>query len=367
MNREPEGLHMSEAVPMQKKNTRKVTLDTFELSLFCQQMALVLKSGIAPVEGVPLIAEELTQPRLKKALDEIGDDIARGSSFHEALRNQSLFPDYLVSMTLLGEKTGMLDRVMDNLAKYYERDYRLQKKFRSSITYPFILMGLMLVVILLLILKILPMFANILSALGGEMPQVTSILMFFGQATLQAAPVLIGITVVLILGVFTYGRTDAGELYFDRLRLELPYLGKVYRKVSAARFSHGMALVLRSGMTFEEGLDAVEQIIGNRFVRTKIIEAGDWIRTGETPADAFAKLGLYPNLFIRMMRIGHKTGELDQMMSKISDVYDDEVEDSLNLLANAIEPILVISLSAIVAVILLAVMLPLINIMSTIG
>lgn len=349
------------------KAEKRVTLDTFELSLFCQQMALVLKSGIAPVEGIPLIAEELSQPRLKKALDEISGDITQGASLHEALGRQRLFPDYLVAMTGLGESTGMLDRVMENLAKYYERDHRLQKKFRSSITYPLILMGLMLGVILLLILKILPMFANILSSLGGEMPQVTMLLLSLGNGLLRIGPVLIGILVVLVLGLIRYGHTDGGELHFDRLRMELPLIGRLYRKVSAARFSHGMALVLRSGMTFEEGLVAVEQIIGNRFVRVKIIEAGDRVRAGETPADAFAQMGLYPNLFIRMMRIGHRTGELDQMMAKISDVYDDEVEDSLNLLANAIEPVMVISLSVIVAVILLAVMLPLINIMSTIG
>lgn len=358
---------MSENEQSVQNTSKKDTLDTFELSLFCQQMALVLKSGIAPVEGVPLIAEEMTQPRLKKALDEISNDITKGAGFYEALRNQSLFPEYLVSMTQLGEKTGMLDRVMDNLAKYYERDTRLQKKFRSSITYPLILMGLMLGVILLLILKILPMFANILSSLGGEMPQVTTVLLSLGQGLIKVGPILLGIIMVSVVGVISYSRTDGGGLYFDRLRMELPYLGKIYRKVSAARFSHGMALVLRSGMTFEEGLDAVQQIIGNRFVKAKIIEAGDKIRAGETPSDAFAQMGLYPNLFIRMMRIGHKTGELDQMMGKISDVYDEEVEDSLNLLANAIEPILVITLSAIVAVILLAVMLPLINIMSTIG
>ncbi len=358
---------MSETEKDPNIKSGKNTLDNMELSLFCQQMALVLKSGIPPVEGVPLIAEEMTQSRLKKALEEITRDITQGSNFYEALRAQSLFPDYLVSMTQLGEKTGMLDRVMDNLSKYYDRDYRLQKKFRSSITYPAILMVLMLGVILLLVLKILPMFANILSSLGGEMPQVTTLLLGFGQVLVQAGPIVLGVLIVLIMGAIAYGRTDAGGLYYDRMRVQLPYVGKIYRKVSAARFSHAMALVLRSGMTFEEGLDAVGQIIGNRFVKTRIIEAGDMIRAGESPADAFAQLGLYPNLFVRMMRIGHKTGELDQMMSKISDVYDEEVEDSLNMLANAIEPILVITLSVIVAVILLAVMLPLINIMGTIG
>lgn len=358
---------MSETEKMEKRNTGKDALDNMELSLFCQQMALVLKSGIPPIEGVPLIAEEMTQPRLKKALDDISRDITQGSNFYEALRAQSLFPEYLVSMTQLGEKTGMLDRVMDNLSKYYDRDYRLQKKFRSSITYPIILMVLMLGVILLLILKILPMFANILGSLGGEMPQVTTLLLTFGLGLIQAGPILLGILVALVVGAIAYGRSDSGGLYYDRLKMRLPYLGKIYRKVSAARFSHGMALVLKSGMTFEEGLDAVGQIIGNRYVKTKIIEAGDMMRKGETPADAFAQMDLYPNLFVRMMRIGHKTGELDQMMGKISDVYDEEVEDSLNMLANAIEPILVITLSVIVAVILLAVMLPLINIMSTIG
>lgn len=358
---------MSDAGAVKTDRNRRATLDTLELSLFCQQMALVLKSGIPLLEGVPLIAEELPQPRLKQALDAVGRDLTAGASFHEALGRQALFPDYLVAMAQLGERAGMLERVMDNLSRYYDRDHRLQKKFRSSITYPAILMVLMLGVVLLLVLKILPMFAGILSALGGEMPAVTLALLNAGQGLLQIGPVLLGGLALLAAGLVFYGRTLAGSFALDKLRTEAPYLGKLYRKVSAARFSHGMALVLKSGMTFEEGLDAVREIIGNRYVGQKILEAGNRIRAGETPADAFSHMGLYPPLFVRMMRIGHRTGELDQMMEKISNVYDEEVEDSLNTLANAIEPLLVIVLSVIVAVILLAVMLPLINIMSTIG
>lgn len=358
---------MSDAGVMKSEVNRKNTLDTLELSLFCQQMALVLKSGIAPLEGVPLIAEELTQPRLKKALEDISGDLTAGLSFHEALGRQSLFPDYLVAMTLLGERAGMLERVMDNLSRYYDRDHRLQKKFRSSITYPAILMVLMLGVILLLVLKILPMFAGILGALGGEMPPVTMALLSGGQGLMQFGPYILGALALLILGLFLYGRSPQGRYALDRFRMEAPYLGKLYRKVSAARFSHGMSLVLKSGMTFEEGLDAVQEIVGNRFVEEKIQAVGERIRTGESPADAFVHMGLFPPLFVRMIRIGHRTGELDQMMEKISDVYDEEVEDSLSTLANAIEPLLVIILSVIVAVMLLAVMLPLISIMGTIG
>jgi len=357
-------------MPEQQKNPegqKGRTFDNFELSLLCHQMALVFKSGIHPVEGVPLIAEEMANARLKKALEDIGHSIAGGSSFYDALEKQHMFPDYLVAMTQLGEKTGMLDQVMDSLAQYYDRDYKLRKKFRSSITYPIILMILMLGVILLLILKILPMFASILSSLGGEMPRVTQVLLALGQGFQGAAPVIVGVVLLIILGSWAYGRTENGRFAYDKMKISMPYIGVVYRKLSAARFSHGMAMVLKSGMTFETGLEAVREIIENRYVQVRISEVGEKIRTGLSPADAFEELGLFPSLFVRMLRIGHKTGELDSMLDKISSVYDEEVDDSLALLANAIEPLMVIVLSAIVAVILLAVMLPLINIMSTIG
>lgn len=358
---------MPEKAKTNQEGAREKSFETIELSMLCHQMALVLKSGIHPVEGVPLIAEEMPNPKLKKALDEIGKSITDGAMFHEALAKQQVFPDYMVSMTRLGEKTGMLDQVMENMADYYDRDYRLRKKFRSSITYPIILLVLMLGVILLLILKILPMFAGILNSLGGQMPPVTQALLNAGQGLMTAGPVLIALILLVCAGVWGYGRSEKGRFAFDRMRLSLPYLGQVYRKLSAARFSHGMAMALKSGMTFETGLEAVEEIIGNRYVRSRIGDVRKRLREGLAPADAFAELGLYPNLFIRMLRVGHKTGELDTMLGRISDVYDDEVDDSLLMLANAIEPLMVIALSAVVAVILLAVMLPLINIMSTIG
>ena len=360
---------MSAAPEKQKpgKPHRQRKLEVLELSLFCHQLSLVLKSGIHPVEGIPLIAGEMVNPALKEALLKAGDAAVRGETLHDALNETGVFPPYLIAMVRIGETTGMMETVMENLSLFYEKEDRLAKKLRGAVAYPVLLLILMLGVIVLLIAQVLPMFAKILASLGGELPQATRFLLGIGDFFSRFGLGFLLLLLVLAAGWMFALRTESGRMRWDAMKLKLPIFGKVYTKTAAARFSNGLSIVLRSGLDLLEGLDCVMDLTENRKVRKLVRQVSDSIRNGSDLGTALAAVSLFPPLFARMMQIGQKTGELDKMMGKISSVYEGEVENSLQQMTNAIEPVLVIILSAIVGVILLAVMLPLINIMGSIG
>lgn len=341
--------------------------DVLELSLFCHQFALVMKSGIHPVEGIPLIAGEMVNPLLKTALTNAGNAVVKGDTLCTALGDSNIFPAYMISMIRLGEATGTLENIMENLSLFYEKEDRLSKRLRSAIAYPLLLLVLMLGVIVLLIVEVLPMFAKILASLGGDLPDATRILLGVGDFFSRSGLLFLLLLVLLTASWILMLRTEKGRLRWDAVKLKLPFFGRVLTKTAAARFSNGLSIVLQSGMGLVEGLDEVKDLTGNRQVKNLMQKVSEAIREGSDLGTALAPLALFPPLFTRMIQVGQKTGELDKMMGKISSIYEGEVENSLAHLTNAIEPVLVIILSVVVGVILLAVMLPLINIMGSIG
>lgn len=342
-------------------------LKNSELSIFCYQLALILKSGIPLTEGMKLIEEEMTNPRLKLAVADIHDSVKGGMQLNAALSNQSIFPTFLLNMAKIGETSGKLDEVMDYLYQYYEKADKLNRKIKNAITYPLILAGLMAGVILLLIVKILPMFNDILNSVGGEMPGVTRVMMSISQYIKDYLLVIFLVIFVIAAAIYFFSRSTKGKLYFDKFKINSKLTRNIFQKIYVTKFSMSMALILKSGSSMEEALGMVYDIAENSYVSAKILECRQSLKNGDDESLAISTIGIFPKLFIKMMNIGYKTGELDDMMSKLSVIYENEVDNALQKLTSAIEPILVIVLSAIVGIILLTVMLPLISIMSSIG
>ncbi len=342
-------------------------LETLELSLFCHQLALVLKSGVHPAEGLPLVAEEAANPLLRAALHAAGESVLQGGPLHQSLSDTGVFPPYLVSMVRLGETAGMLERVTDWLGAFYEKEDRMAKRLRAAMAYPLLLMVLMTGILVLLVVEVLPMFARILSSLGGELPVVTRAMLGFGNWFSQFGVWLLLGLVILLFASFLLFRRGRGREKWDEIVLKTPGFGRVLTKTYAARFSQGLSLVLQSGMELVEGLEEARDLIANRHVRKQIDEVIAQVREGADLGTALAAAPLFPPLFMRMIRLGQKSGELDQMMGKVASIHEGEVEHAIRQFSNALEPILVIILSCVAGGMLLAVMLPLINIMGTIG
>ena len=338
-----------------------------ELARFCHETAIILKSGIPLVEGLDMLQKEGGYRSLKGAVVLLGEQVARGGSLASALKDSGVFPPYLASMAEMGEVSGNLDSVMAYMALHYEKMDQYGRKVRAAVTYPLVLAILMAGVILLLLVQVLPMFNDILASMTGEIPAPARILTGIGRTASAILPYAAGIALfVMILGIILI-RTETGRRIWDGWKLKLPLLRNIYPRILASRIGLGMSVMLKSGLSMEQAMERISGVTGNRYAAEVLEKARDDVTGGSGLTEAFAKTGLFPALFIRMMSMGGKSGELEGMLAKAAYIYEQEADSLIQRLTSSIEPLLVIILSAVVGMILLSVMLPLISIMASIG
>ncbi len=346
---------------------KKKILSAMDLSLLCHQMELVFKSGVSPLEGIPVLSEDISNPEIKKSLEFISEKMINGMSMHQAFLEEGSFPDYMLHMIKIGEQTGMLDTVMENLSVYYEKESDLNKDMKNAITYPVILALLMLGVIGLLIIKIIPMFGEIVGNLGGQMPKEAQALFSFTVSLERIFLWSIVILIPVILVIVIYTKTQKGRFVFDRLKVKNSITGLLYRKILAYRIGQGLSLTTKSGMNTIDSFNAVKGLIDNKYVTQRLEEASVKITNGESFSDTIKDTDIFPELFSRMIKTAERSGNLEGIMQKLSRVYGKEAEISLKNFSKTIEPALVAILSVVLGIVLLSVLLPLIGMMSSIG
>ncbi len=342
-------------------------LSVGELSLFSYQLSLVLKSGMPYLEGIQLFSEEIAHPKLKAIAIQLYDDVKEGKKLYEAFQRIGHFPEYYVQMTKIAETTGTVDVEMEKLSAYYDKTEKLNYKIRNALTYPLVLVVLMTAVIMLLILKVFPVFQEVLASLGGEIPAATAFLFDISAGIQNYGTWALGILVVVILGLMLYFKTASGSMAFDKMKLNLPFAKELYRKLMASKLSQSLALMIKAGIPLEDALVLVAPALGNQYACEQVIKAQKSLIQGRNLVEVLEEMDMLPKLFVKMLNVGHKTGEMDKMLLKLNDIYEVEVDRFLQNTTSAIEPTLVIILSVIVGAILLTVMLPLISIMASIG
>jgi type IV pilus assembly protein PilC len=286
---------------------------------------------------------------------------------NEAIANRNAFPIYLVDMIKIAENTGRLGETFEQLSGYYDQNDQLRQKIKNALTYPFVLIGLMSVVILMLILKVLPIFHEILLSVGGSVPKATAFVLDLSLILQNGILFLLGILVLVVLYFMLLFKTNILSKQRDAFLLNFPGVKAIYRKSLAVKFSRAYAILIKSGMPLVEGLELIIPLMENESVEKALKGVAQAVQEGKSLSDALSNTQLFPDLFVKMIELGSKTGALDVMLDKTADIYERELNRSLHRLTVSIEPTLVIILSLIVGAILLLVMLPLINIMSSIG
>ncbi|HHY17610.1 MAG TPA: type II secretion system F family protein [Firmicutes bacterium] len=336
-----------------------------QLAWFCYQFGLALKAGLPAVEAISLIAEG--DRRFGEILSHIAEDIDEGMRLHQAMGKQNIFPPYLVNMVKIGEATGALDKVMESLAAYYEREHNLRNAIKDALTYPLILICMVSVVVLVLTSKILPIFNDILISIGAEMPGITRVLMragfFIGNNLLW----LTGAFLALILAAVAWNLTPEGKKKLARLKVESGISGRIFQKIYAARVAAVMSHVLESGLSMDNALEMSAEVVGNEYMAERIKFCRQKIQEEMALAKCFDLAGVFPREFVNMIRVGHKTGNLPSMARKMAGTYEEEVDKSLQGIVSTIEPSLVVILSVVIGIVLITVMLPLMQIMSSMG
>lgn len=342
-------------------------MEAEDLAWFCEQIALVQKSGIGIHDGVSLLTDSTDDQRQLSVLKRLETELKTMIPLSAAMKAAGGFPPYLIRMSEIGEVSGNLDKVMTNLSDFYQRDAELRRKLRSALVYPVVLLVMMAAVIVLLIVRVLPIFSEILSAFGGEMPGVSLALLNFGFFLGRNGWWLLPLIIFLIIALVIWFRQQKGRLMLEKFKTRAPLIGSIYRQIYAARFSLALSYLISSGIDLDTSLKMTEDMLDNELIRRKIIVCREEISSGKDPFEALQETELFPKIFARMLALGSRTGNLDQVMGKISKTYESDVQNRLARLTSLVEPMLVIILSLIVGVILLTVMLPLIQIMSSIG
>lgn len=335
-------------------------LTNSELSLFCYQLSLIFKSGIPLDEAMSVFTDEMSTSVLKKIAEDIKESVSMGEGLHEAIKKHDEFPTYMVGMIEIAYNTGNLEGELERLSNYYQELERLNQKVSNAITYPIILTGLMFIVIGFLVIKVIPMFDNILQSIGGTMPQGTNMLISVGLALRNYGLVIIAVLAALIAYLYYYTKSKS-----DAWKYKTAFIGEINKKIFSEKFALGMSMLMKGGYSFDDALEVYIRSVESHYAREVLKKAQKNILDGNDVAQEIGKVDLFPTLFTKMLSIGYKTGELESSLTKVSSVYKMEVEKTMDKVTSSIEPTLVIVLSVVVGGILFTVMTPLISIISS--
>lgn len=350
-----------------KSDSKKKMLSNREMSMFCDQIAMVLNAGISPMEGVSIMLEDSTTEEGRAILQIISDKCNMGESFYSSVEASGVFPKYALDMIEIGEKSGKLEEVMRALAFHYNREENIAQGIKNAVTYPLLIVSMMFVVILVLIVKVLPIFNDVFKQLGTEMTGLSKGMLNFGQGLSKYALALIIIAVIIIGGTFILTKTEAGRSKLSGFASRFFATKSFYEKIASGRFASGMALTMSAGLDTDQSLSMVSKLVDNDEMVKKIDVCKDKMADGASFSDALCQSGIFSSMYSRMITVGYRTGSVDKVLEKIADGYEQEVDDKITNLISVLEPTLVIVLSVIVSLILLSVMLPLMAIMSGIG
>ncbi|MFQ5952557.1 MAG: type II secretion system F family protein [Candidatus Omnitrophota bacterium] len=347
------------------KGKAKAKLD--ELVILSRQLATMIDSGIPVVSALDILSEQSDNEGLKSTLVEIRDSVNTGSSLSDAMmRHTSVFSSFFVSMVKAGESSGTLDDILDRVATYLEKSSALQKKIKSALIYPAVVTLMAVAITLVMILKVIPVFKDIFSGFGATLPAPTQFLINLSDFMTHYFFLFSGIVIGVVLLVRWYMSTEKGQFFIDKLKLMLPVFGPLFKKVAISKFSRTLSTLIQSGVPILAALEIVAKTAGNVVVEKSVNSVKNNVREGENIASPLARSGIFPPMVTRMVSVGEKSGELEKMLIKIADFFDEQVDTSVDGLTSMIEPLIIAFLGIIIGGIVLCMFLPIFKISSII-
>lgn len=330
-----------------------------DLVVFTRQLATMMDAGLPLVQSMTALEEQTDSKALKSVISQITQRIEQGEQFSTALaEHPKVFTRLFVCMVEAGETGGMLAEILDRLASYLEATARLKKKVKSAMMYPTIVCVIAICIALFLIIKVIPIFADIYKDFGAKLPAPTQMLIHVSNVIREYFLFTVGAVAALIFAFFKFINTTGGRKIWDRVKLKLPLFGKLIHKISMSRFSRTFAALLRSGVPVLETLRIVGQSSGNVIVEAAVVQTAAGIERGDNLAAALKQHTIFPPMLVRMVAAGEQTGKVDVMLEKLSDFYDEEIEATLAGLTSLIEPLLIVFLGVVVGTIVVCMFLP---------
>lgn len=338
------------------------------ISRFTRQFATMIGAGLPMVQCLDILSKQMDSPEFRRIVTEIKDSVSSGSTLSEAMKkHKKAFDDLYVNMVEAGEMGGALDTILVRLAGYREKADSLARKIRGAMVYPAVVSVVAIGATVAMLTFIVPVFAKMFSGLGAELPGPTQFVLNVSHALQRFYLVILGVVAAGVIGLRMILKNDQGRLYFDKFMLKTPIFGDLIRKASVARFTRTLGTLIQSGVTILDALEITAKTAGNRVLQVAIKKSVISIAEGDTITSPLKESGVFPPMVIQMIGVGEKTGGLDEMLSKIADFYDEEVDAAVSALTGLIEPVVIVVMGAVIGGILIAMYLPMFDIIGKIN
>ena len=350
--------------PLFKKSTIKPKI----LMIFTRQLATLIDAGLPLLRGLTVLGKQERDPVLKSTIAQLADTVQGGSTFSESLAGHpKIFNKLYVNMVKAGELGGVLELVLIRLAEFQEKAQKIKNKVVAAMFYPVIVLFIAVAIMGFLLVFIVPKFEQIFRDMlnGKPLPGLTVFVITISNALKDNILIIIPAVVVLVVAYNFFAATPAGKVLMDRIKLKMPLFGDLIRKTAISRFTRTLGTLVTSGVPILQALNITRETAGNQVIADAITKVHDSVKEGESIVNPLEASGVFPPMVISMIDVGEETGQLPEMLLKIAEVYDDEVDNAVSGLTSLLEPIMIVVLAVVVGTIVIALFLPLISIIST--
>lgn len=341
------------------------------LMIFTRQLATLIDSGLPLLRGLTVLGRQEPNLVMKATINTLADNVQTGSTFSESLQQYPrIFNKLYINMVKAGELGGVLELVLNRLAEYQEKAQKLKNKIVAAMVYPIIVMCIAAAIMVFLMMVIVPRFETIFEDMLGskdKLPELTKWVIGFSRNMFEYKWYLLGGLVSVITGWRAIAATKGGRRWIDRTKLKLPLFGDVQRKTAISRFTRTLGTLVTSGVPILQALNITRDTAGNTIVSDAITKVHDAVKEGESMVAPLESSGVFPPMVISMVDVGEETGQLPEMLLKIADVYEDEVDNSVSALTSMLEPLMIVVLALVVGVIVMALFLPLIDVIKNLS
>jgi len=342
------------------------TIKIKDLAIFCRQFYTMLNAGIPIVNCLDVLRVQTENKKLQNTLSHVYDDLQKGAAFSTSLRNhKKVFPELLVNMIEAGEISGNLDSILERMSIHYEKESKISNKIKSAMIYPIMLSIVSIFIVIFLLVFVMPTFLSMFE--GATLPAPTRALLFISYSLTNYWYIYaIGI-ILIIFGFNQLYESKEGRLFFDRLKFKIPVVKGATQKIVTSQFTRTISTLLASGIPLIQALESTAKVSGNKVVEYGMQQAIDEVSAGGTLTNSIKKIGVFPPMVISMIQIGEESGQLDDILDKTANFYDEETESALQKMTTLLEPLMIIVMAIIIGAIVIAMILPMFDMIDTIA
>lgn len=333
-----------------------------DLAVFCKQFLAVLNAGVTIISALEMMSEQLENKTLKRALQEAQAYVQKGGTLADAFKlNPKVFPPIMINMTAAGEMSGNLEICFDRLTTHFETANALHSKVKGAVTYPIVILIVVVAVVAVLLVGVIPQFSQMFDDLGSKLPAATQMLVNLSDFLQHKWYILVIIVAAIVFGLKAFGKTEPGSLMYAKIGIKFPLFGNLTIKSAAATFSRTMATLMASGISLIDAVEQVAKMINNRIIREALLDAKTQIAKGVPLSKPLRDCGIFPPMLPQMTKIGEETGNIEDMMDKVADYYEMEVNDATDALTAAMEPLIIVIMGVVVGGIVMAIYSPMLS------